>query len=98
MFKFLKDAISDAADAVDTWNKNEILAKHNKGINELAATIRDHSVTCNRCDGLSVPAQRAENGYRCIKCDRQFSGKKHQTWNNEKAYNEAVGLLGKDHQ
>ncbi|WP_128690948.1 hypothetical protein [Chromohalobacter israelensis] len=52
--------------------------EHNmKRLKKAVAIIRDESLTCAKCEALSVPIKGTHNKYRCLECNRQFANTKH---------------------
>ena len=46
-------------------------------VNSVRSLLLNESLSCAKCDSLSVPIYATANKYRCVKCGRQFSGTSH---------------------
>lgn len=59
-----------------------------KSLNELSSFFEKWSLSCNKCNKLSIPILGTSNRYKCVGCGRQFTGSNHYI--SEKINNRGV--------
>jgi DNA-directed RNA polymerase subunit RPC12/RpoP len=89
VIKFLKKAISVYSGIPLHMIDSEAEEERKKAVIIL---LKSESLSCNKCNGLSIPLYDSENKYRCIKCGRQFSNTRHNISSKirRKTYNECI--------
>lgn len=71
LLKFLFSRVSHIPlHMIDQEAKDEL-------IESVKALLKSESLSCNKCNGLSIPLYDSDNKYKCIKCGRQFSNARH---------------------
>lgn len=66
VFESLKNWLNTAAEKSDQLN-----------VKRMKDILKSESLSCNKCDGLSIPLYGSIDKYKCTKCGRQFSNSKH---------------------
>lgn len=72
-FSRITDAIAAAGDYVEQHNKS-VADSH---VDLFATIIRNHSLSCGKCNSLAVPILDTKNIYKCNNCGRQFTQSRH---------------------
>lgn len=81
---------------------NKVSSANNKAhsieAEKIKSILLNHSISCNKCDGMAVPTLANGSTYKCSNCENQFNNAAHNILNKFKKHyglskNENLGIV-----